>query len=286
MGRCRCAIHSSPPSSAHAAIESSRATPRHSSAWAAKWLIRGNDVISMTPCEWPRKDRDTFWNEIIQGIDKLAERLIPKNERQGSVIIETNDGLKIVRSLSNTKELNSAINWATSLGSKSELQSRHAEQQRLLQELDAARTASEKGKALEKLVSCLFASVEGFTVTGERIQTETEEIDLEILNASEDPMLRREEGIILVECKNWTSKCGKNEFVVFRTKMENRTNRCSLGFLISWNGFADTITKEMLRGSRERLSIVPLDGKQIQDAVRDGSFFNVIMSAWNKATMV
>jgi len=92
--------------------------------------------------------------------------------------------------------------------------------------------------------------------------------------------------LILVECKNWSSKCGKNEFVVFRSKMENRGERCSLGFLISWNGFADTITKEMLRGLHERLLIVPLDGKQIQDAVRNGSFFNLIMSAWNKAIMI
>jgi hypothetical protein len=71
----------------------------------------------------------------------------------------------------------------------------------------------------------------------------------------------------------------------FRGKMENRRRRCSLGFLISWNGFADTFTREMVRGSHERLLIVPLDGKQIQDAVRNGSFLNVIKSAWNKALM-
>jgi len=59
-----------------------------------------------------------------------------------------------------------------------------------------------------------------------------------------------------------------------------------LGFLISWNGFADTITKEMLRGSHERLLIVPIDGKQIQEAVKSNSFSDLIESAWNKATMI
>jgi hypothetical protein len=38
--------------------------------------------------------------------------------------------------------------------------------------------------------------------------------------------------------KNWTGKCGKNEFVTFHTKLENRSQRCTLGFLISWNGFS------------------------------------------------
>jgi hypothetical protein len=157
----------------------------------------------------------------------------------------------------------------------------------LLEAKNLSNTPDEKGKTLEKLVAGLFSSIAGFTVddSDKRVKTETEEIDLTVSNGSEDPRLKREEAIILVECKNWSSKCGKNEFVEFRSKMENRKGRCSLGFLISWNGFADTITKEMLRGSHERLLIVPIDGSQIQDAVRDDSFFNVILSAWNSAVM-
>ena len=156
----------------------------------------------------------------------------------------------------------------------------------LLEATDKSNTADEKGRTLEELVAGLFDSIAGFTIEQRRVKTETEEIDLYIVNGSSDPKLQREEAIILAECKNWTSKCGKNEFVEFKSKMENRKGRCSLGFLISWNGFADTITKEMLRVSHERLLIVPIDGKQIQDAVRNGSFFSVIMSAWNEATMV
>jgi hypothetical protein len=39
------------------------------------------------------------------------------------------------------------------------------------------------------------------------------------------------------------------------------SQRCTLGFLISWNGFASTVTKEMLRGSREQILVVPLMGE-------------------------
>lgn len=158
--------------------------------------------------------------------------------------------------------------------------------QQLLEATNKAKASGEKGRTLEELVAGLFETIPGFTIDERRVKTETEEIDLYIVNGSNDPKLQREEAIVLAECKNWSAKCGKNEFVEFKSKMENRRTRCSLGFLISWNGFADTITKEMLRGSHERLLIVPIDGKQIHDAVKDQSFFNLIISEWNKATMV
>jgi len=197
--------------------------------------------------------------------------------------------LEIIRTISNPKDIEAAEKWMTDLGKTDERQLLQNEQlKRLLEAKNKANTPDEKGRTLEELIAGLFSSIAGFTVddSDKRVKTETEEIDVAVSNGSDDPRLKREEAIILAECKNWSSKCGKNEFVEFKSKMENRRGRCSLGFLISWNGFAETITKEMLRGSHERLLIVPLDGKQIQDAVRNGSFFNVIMSAWNNAIMV
>jgi hypothetical protein len=116
-------------------------------------------------------------------------------------------------------------------------------------------------------------------VTIGRIQ----EIDLTILNDSADARFKREDALLLVECKNWSSKCGKNEFVIFKEKVENRSQRCSLGFLVSWNGFAETVTKEMLRGSRERTLIVPLIGEQLRRAARAGSFADELHAAWLQA---
>jgi hypothetical protein len=125
-------------------------------------------------------------------------------------------------------------------------------------------------------------TVPGFEVL-ERVRTETEEIDLSISNNSGESWLTREGAIILGECKNWSGRCGKNEFVSFREKLLNRKGRCSVGFLISWNGFADTVTKEMLRGSREESLVVPLDGAQIRRAVETNSLLQVLRAAWHKA---
>jgi hypothetical protein len=153
---------------------------------------------------------------------------------------------------------------------------------RLVDAVEGASTADDKGRALEELCSRLFSSVIGFTVTG-RIRTETEEIDISVLNDSTDPRLRRESAIILVECKNWMGKCGKNEFVLSRQKIENRNQRSSLGFLVSWNAFAETVTKEMLRGSREGLLVVPLTGEDIREAARTGDFLRILLNRWERA---
>jgi hypothetical protein len=87
----------------------------------------------------------------------------------------------------------------------------------------------------------------------------------------------------MAECKNWNGKCGKDEFVLFHRKLENRVRRSTLGFLISWNGFAGTITKEMLRGSRETILVVPISGEDIRSAVRGGNFGGVLLCCWDKA---
>jgi hypothetical protein len=153
--------------------------------------------------------------------------------------------------------------------------------QNLIKKVDEAVTTDEKGRSLEELISRFFTGISGFTLSN-RVRTQTEEIDISIINGSEDPRLKREAALILVECKNWAGRCGKNEFVIFRSKVENRNQRCTLGFLISWNGFAETITKEMLRGSREALIIIPVTGKDIREAVRSGDYLAALHSWWER----
>jgi hypothetical protein len=51
-----------------------------------------------------------------------------------------------------------------------------------------------------------------------------------------------------------SGKCGNDELVVFREKIETATSAVRPGFLISWNGFTRTVTKK-LRGSRGASSL-------------------------------
>jgi hypothetical protein len=132
-------------------------------------------------------------------------------------------------------------------------------------------TAEQKGRALEELVSRLLNTIPGFSATG-RVLTETEEIDIRVQNGSEAPLWQRESALLLAECKNWSTNCGKNEFVIFRSKLENRTGRVSCGFLVSWNGFSAKITGEMLRSTKGNLLVVPVTGEDIRAAVRERDF--------------
>jgi DNA-binding NarL/FixJ family response regulator len=130
------------------------------------------------------------------------------------------------------------------------------------------KNAQKKGKALEDLLAALLASIEGFVEIGRNVNTTTEEIDLVFRNESRDPRWQKESEIILVECKNWKSqRVGKNEFVLFKEKIENRAGRCKLGFLVCTEDFADTIEKEMLRSSKTDLLIVPINGDDLRQLV-------------------
>lgn len=103
-------------------------------------------------------------------------------------------------------------------------------------------------------------------------RTATEEIDLIVLNNSQDPLYSREGPLVLVECKNWTSKPGRPEFSLLESKMRNRYSRCTIAFLVSWSGFADTTWRETIRLSREKHIIVCLIGSDVRSAALTGNF--------------
>jgi HEAT repeat protein len=128
--------------------------------------------------------------------------------------------------------------------------------------------ARQKGKALEELLAAIFASIPGFTVTERNYRTTTEEIDLVVRNASADPFWHGWGNLILVEAKHWRAqRVGKNEYVQFYRKMENRGGHCTLGFLICTERFAETVEKEMLRDSKFPLRVAPIDGEDLQRLV-------------------
>ena len=156
--------------------------------------------------------------------------------------------------------------------------------QELIDQVEVQTTTDAKGRVLEELACRLFETVPGFEVKG-RVRTATEEIDITMLNNSDDAIWKREGAIVLAECKNWSSKVGKDEFVLFEKKLTNRRQRCTCGFLISWNGFAGTVAKEQLRGSQEDILIIPVSGEDIRSAVLAGSFEDIARSLWNKVAL-
>jgi DNA-binding NarL/FixJ family response regulator len=150
-----------------------------------------------------------------------------------------------------------------------------------------SRNVQKKGKALEDLLAALLASIEGFIEIGRNVNTATEEIDLVFRNGSRDPSWQKESEIILVECKNWKSqRVGKNEFVLFKEKIENRYGRCRLGFLVCTADFTETIDKEMLRSSKTDLLIVPINGDGLHQLVESKNRSQLLRSFVDRALLI
>ncbi len=154
----------------------------------------------------------------------------------------------------------------------------------LVKRVEEERDANEKGRLLEELMLRLFQQVHGWGCRSRRI-TATEEIDIVVMNESEDSLWEKEGLVILVECKNWSAKCGKDDFVVFERKMRNRFGRCRLGFFISWNGFTDKFTNEELRSCHEPFLVVPITGQEIKHSIASGEFPEMLKHLWEDATM-
>lgn len=240
---------------------------------------------------WPEEERAKVWGWLSQSIKVALEEVgfgaEPEFEEAFLTISATikvvaptgrmNEGIDaVLRNLRNAGDvLKFGIERQCPTTSPND---RTSEWLPLLDAVDGAGNNKVKGEALERLMVSMFESVPGFDVSS-NVRTQTEEIDLWIENSSTVPVLSKEGSEILVECKNWKEKTGKNEFVIFREKLRNRGARCTLGFLVSWSGFAETTTKEMLRGSTGSILVVPMDGAMIREAVSSGDFLKALLSA-------
>ncbi len=57
--------------------------------------VSGNQVFFENPAEWPKRDRGEFWKELFQALDGLADKLIPREESEDSMILTVNAQLKV-----------------------------------------------------------------------------------------------------------------------------------------------------------------------------------------------
>lgn len=85
-------------------------------------------------------------------------------------------------------------------------------------------TTAAQGRALENLICYVFEQVPGISITrrNELNAFKTEEIDVALWNDGYADGLFFLPNIILVECKNWSSRVGSAELSWFDTKLRNR----------------------------------------------------------------
>lgn len=128
-------------------------------------------------------------------------------------------------------------------------------------------TTADQGRALEDLICYVFTQVPGITITrrNELNAFHTEEIDVALWNDGHADGFFFLPNIILVECKNWSSRVGSAELSWFDAKLRSRG--LSFGVLVAANGVtgnaedltaAHSIVAASLREGR-RLSVIRSD---------------------------
>lgn len=119
-----------------------------------------------------------------------------------------------------------------------------------------------KGKMFEDFVTILFRSI-GYNTIYKRVKDlPLNEVDLIVRNEIDDAFLSKFDKYILVECKNKPkTPVNKNDFIVFKNKLDTTYGMASLGFIfttsyISWNTY-----EEALRESKGASKVVFVDNK-------------------------
>ena len=89
---------------------------------------------------------------------------------------------------------------------------------------ELAQNKNDRGRALEDFICCLFNHVPGVTVTQRNSKNifKTEEIDVALWNERDRAGLYFLPHIILIECKNWSTRIGSVEINWFDSKLRNR----------------------------------------------------------------
>lgn len=126
-----------------------------------------------------------------------------------------------------------------------------------------------KGKLLEQVMKAIFESVPGLKITGSRIDDGIEEIDIQIRNYNHEHVWAEFEGMIFVECKNWSKSVGSKEIDNFKGKLER--NGIHAGILVATMGVSGRPSK--LEGAwgaikmylQNGYKVVVLDGKDLGD---------------------
>jgi hypothetical protein len=132
-----------------------------------------------------------------------------------------------------------------------------------LMRVDAATSADEKGAAFEDLAEYLLSRLNGVEVTGRDANMAAEEIDLVLWNAQVEDVLRPWEGVILVECKNWSNPVGAHQLDSFIGKMRRRSLRT--GIFIAAHG----VTGQYVTGSMAQpVGALELIRAALQEGIR------------------
>lgn len=134
---------------------------------------------------------------------------------------------------------------------------------------EAGVTKQERGRRLEALVAALLEIPDtGLAVLEKRLKHADEELDLVLRNELQEPFWRNfNSPLVLVECKNWSSRVDINELRVLESKMRDRGSLCSVGVFVALGGFSKPFSQRVRELQVQGLTIFPLERSDIEEII-------------------
>jgi Holliday junction resolvase-like predicted endonuclease len=126
-----------------------------------------------------------------------------------------------------------------------------------------------KGRKLEELLSIMINLSDDFHIVKRNVRTKSEEIDLVVENVGRSTFFSQlRSPLMLVECKNWTSKVDAKEVRDFAQKLQNRSKMlCNVGILVAVSGLTRDANEELLGYRGKDFLIVTIDGEDISKII-------------------
>lgn len=125
-----------------------------------------------------------------------------------------------------------------------------------------------KGERFEHFVSLLFQSF-GFKYISKRfIDKSLNEVDLIIRNEINDNFISKFGKYILIECKNKpNSKVSKNDFILFKSKIDNSNGLAELGIIATTGFLTKNTYYEAIRDSKSSTKIIFLSNPEFEKLI-------------------
>jgi CheY-like chemotaxis protein len=138
-----------------------------------------------------------------------------------------------------------------------------------------------KGVKFEHFVSNLFGNIGYKDIKRRVIDKSRNEVDLIVRNEIDDLFLNKLGDYFLIECKNKPEEnVGKNDFILFFSKLEKTNGLARYGFLFTTGYIARTTYIEAVRTSTTKHKIVFFSNKEIERLINSNDiryeFKNII----------
>lgn len=125
-----------------------------------------------------------------------------------------------------------------------------------------------KGVKFENFVVFLFRQM-GFSTVSKRVRDDaSNEVDILIRNELDDPFFSKFGRYIFVECKNRQEGFSKNDYIIFKSKVDSSSGNADLGVVFAASYIKDTVKLQELKESYGTSKILLLSSPEIEKLIR------------------